>query len=410
MEQVLKRINTIRVFRSGPLGPYLQQFAESSHQQRYARESIQVQLRAIGRFGRWLKRSRITLKNLRLTHAQRYLRHNGDVRKGDARTLQRFLELLTQQGVNLMLGSPAKAQVEVVAEHFASYLKHERGLAPRTIKYHQRFVGQFLSWRFGKRGAREVNLARIQGSDLVSFVQREATKRSAGSARMITAALRSFVKYSLFRGTLDKDISGAIPKVHCYSLSGIPRFLTSGQVRRVLASCNRRTAMGRRDYAILLLLSRLGLRACEVAALDLEDIDWTTGTLTIHGKASKMCKLPLPHDVGKAIAAYVSKDRPIVPSRRVFLRVFAPHTGFAGPQGVCQMVRETLGRAGVQSHSKGAHQFRHSLATRMLGNRASLADIGQVLRHARPKTTFIYAKVDLRALRALVRHWPGGAR
>ena len=347
--------------------------------------------------------------SFRLADAQIYLGRNGDVRQGDTRTLQRFLESLVQQGVIVMP---------------KLWRKHKSKLRPRTLPtisstnedwLHEQssttadLLCDFSRGDLARTGDHDLNLAHIHGSDLVTFVQREAATRSAGSARMITASLRSFVRYSLLRGALDKDISGAIPKVRCYSLSGIPRFLTSAQVNRVLASCDRRTAMGRRDYAILLLLSRLGLRACEVGSLDLEDIDWTVGTLTIRSKGSKVCKLPLPHDVGKAIAAYLRKDRPVVRNRRVFLRILAPHTGFAGPQGVCQMVRETLARAGVESRSKGAHQFRHSLATRMLANRASLADIGQVLRHARPKTTFVYTKIDVRALRALVRHWPGGA-
>jgi integrase/recombinase XerD len=410
MERIYKRTHTIQTFRSGPLGPYLLRFVENSTQHGYARESIHVQLRCLVRFGRWLKRRRIPLRNVGRTDIQRYLRHDGDVRQGDARTLRRFLQLLGEQGVIVMPDTQLKTQVEIVAENFADYLKYERGLAPRTIEYHRAFVARFLAWRFGPSGDHDLNLAHIQGGDLITFVQREAAKRSVGSARMITASLRSFVKYSLVQGALHRDISGAIPKVRCYSLSGIPRFLTPSQVRRVLASCDRRTAMGRRDFAILLLLSRLGLRACEVGSLELDDFDWTAGTLTIRGKGSKICKLPLPHDVGKAIATYLRRDRPVVPNRRVFLRILAPHTGFAGPQGVCQMVRETLARAGVESRSKGAHQFRHSLATRMLANRASLADIGQVLRHARPKTTFVYTKIDVRALRALVRRWPGGAK
>lgn len=308
MERVFTRIHTIHAFRSGPLGPYLQKFAENSTQQGYARESIQVQLRATARFGQWLKRRRINLRNVQLTDAQLYLRHCGDVRQGDARTLQRFLELLAQQGVIVVPDIPEKTKVVVLADEFAEHLNHERGLAPRTIKYYRAFVARFLAWRFGKNGNHYLNLAHIRSGDLITFVQREAGKRSAGSARMITASLRSFVRYSLFRGALDKDISEAIPKVRWYSLSGIPRFLAPGQVKRVLGSCDRRTPMGRRDYAILLLLARLGLRACEVGSLDLEDIDWAEGTLTIRGKGSKVCKLPLLHDVGKAIAAYLRKD------------------------------------------------------------------------------------------------------
>lgn len=410
MERVYKQAHTIRALRSGTLGPYLQRFAENSIQHGYPRKSIQVQLQTLAHFGRWLQRCSIPLRNVRHIDIQRYLSHNEKVKKGDARTLQRFLDLLAEQSVTAMPVIPKKSKIEAVADDFAVYLQHERGLALRTIKYYRAFVARFLAWRFGKNGGNHFNLALIEGGELATFVQQEAAKRSASSTRMITASLHSFVRWLLLRGVLDTDISGAIPKVRCCSLSGIPRFLTASQVKHVLASCDRRTATGRRDYAILLLLSRLGLRACEVATLDLESMDWVAGTLTVHGKGSKICKLPLPHDVGEAIAAYLRRDRPMAPSRRLFLCIFAPHRGFAGPQGVCQIVRGALARAGVQSPSKGAHQFRHALATRMLEKGASLTDIGQVMRHVRPKTTFLYTKVDLRALRVLARRWPGGAK
>ena len=146
MERIYKRTHTIQTFRSGPLGPYLQRFVENSTQHGYARESIHVQLRCLVRFGRWLKRRRIPLRNVGRTDIQRYLRHDGDVRQGDARTLRRFQQLLGEQGVIVMPDTPLKTQVEIVAENFADYLKHERGLAPRTIEYHRGFVARFLAF------------------------------------------------------------------------------------------------------------------------------------------------------------------------------------------------------------------------------------------------------------------------
>jgi site-specific recombinase XerD len=184
--------------------------------------------------------------------------------------------------------------------------------------------------------------------------------------------------------------------------------LSREQVNAVLASCNRQTALGRRDYAVLLLLARLGLRSAEVAHLNLDDIEWTTGAILVNGKGGKACRVPLTADVGEAIAIYLSKDRPAVPTRRVFLRAPAPHTGFVGTSTVGLIVKYALARAGIQSRSKGAHQFRHTLACDMLKHGASLTDIGEVLRHKKPKTTFIYAKVDFGALRPLAKPWPGG--
>ncbi len=188
------------------------------------------------------------------------------------------------------------------------------------------------------------------------------------------------------------------------------RALPPGQVEAVLAACNRQSAVGRRDYAILLLLARLGLRAGEVVALTLEDLDWQAGVLTVRGKGGRASPLPLPVEVGAAIAAYVQNGRPRATSRCVFLRARAPVRSFQGPAAVGSVVKHALARAGVASPRKGAHQFRHGLACQLLRQGASLAEIGELLRHRSPQTTTIYAKVDLAALASLALAWPGGVR
>ena len=185
--------------------------------------------------------------------------------------------------------------------------------------------------------------------------------------------------------------------------------IARARLRRVLAHCNRRRATGRRDYAILLLLARLGLRACEIAELTLDDIDWKGGLLTVRGKGDAS-QLPLPSDVGKAIAVYLKSGRPYSQSRKIFLRGVAPAIPFKRPGSVGTVVAHALRRAKIDSARKGSHQFRHSLATEMLRHGASLAEIGELLRHRNVQTTTIYAKVDLTALRTLVVPWPGGGR
>ena len=182
-------------------------------------------------------------------------------------------------------------------------------------------------------------------------------------------------------------------------MSSIPRAIAADQVRQLLASIDRHTAMGRRDYAILLLLARLGLRSGEVAFLELDDIDWNAGQLSVRGKSGQRSELPLPAEVGKAIAAYLRRGRPQSTSRRVFLRAKAPIRGFQGASGVGSIVRHRLQRAGINAPTAGAHQFRHGLATEMLRQGASLGEIGELLGHRHPQTTKIYAKVDLNALR-----------
>jgi integrase/recombinase XerD len=190
----------------------------------------------------------------------------------------------------------------------------------------------------------------------------------------------------------------------------IPRGIAPDQVRRLLSQVDRSTAVGSRDYAILLLLARLGLRSGEVAFLELEDIDWKGGCLSVHGKSGRRTQLPLPKDVGDAIVAYLRHGRPGSASRRVFLRAKAPVRGFLTACAVGTIVRHALLRHGIDAPTTGAHQFRHGLATEMLRQGASLAHIGELLGHRSPETTKIYTKVDLDALRTLAFPWPGGAR
>jgi site-specific recombinase XerD len=202
----------------------------------------------------------------------------------------------------------------------------------------------------------------------------------------------------------------AVPIVANWSMPLIPRAISSDQVREVLSHVDRRTVVGRRDYAILLLLARLGLRAGEIVSLELEDIDWNASCVSVRGKGGRRNQLPLPKDVGDAIVAYLQHGRPRTTCRRVFLRATAPLRGFLGPSAVSTVVRHALVSAGVQAPTRGAHQFRHGLASEMLRHGASLAEIGELLGHRSPETTKIYAKVDLEVLRTLALRWPGGAR
>ena len=225
---------------------------------------------------------------------------------------------------------------------------------------------------------------------------------------MVTS-LRSFFRYLRHRGEIDTDLAGCVPCVPAYSFSTIPRFLPPGAVEKIL----RRTVgatHGRRDYAVLMLLARLGLRTCEIVSLELEDVDWERGQITVRGKGGRWSKMPLPSDVGQAIAAYLQHDRPRCSSRRLFISQRAPITGLRSGCAIVKTVTRALNRAGIVSERKGGYLFRHTLATEMLGRGASLREIGEVLRHEKAGTTQIYAKVDFRALRDLAQPWPGGAR
>jgi site-specific recombinase XerD len=297
--------------------------------------------------------------------------------------------------------------VEQLTQAFEAYLLEARALARATIVNYLPFVHGFLKDRFGHG---PVTLAHLCANDVVRFVQRQVPRLHLKRAKLMTTALRAFLRYTRYRGEVTLDLAAAVPIVANWSMTSIPRAISAEHVRQLLTSIDRRTPIGRRDYAVLLLLARLGLRASAVAFLELDDIDWTAGRLYVRGKGAQRLELPLPADVGKAIAAYLHHGRPVSTSRRVFLRAKAPIRGFWGVGGIDSIILHSLERAGIDAPTRGAHQFRHGLACEMLRHGASLSEIGQLLGHSHPQTTTIYAKVDLQALRTLALPWPGGVQ
>jgi site-specific recombinase XerD len=292
---------------------------------------------------------------------------------------------------------------------YDGYLQKERSLSLATRINYAPFIRQFLVSQFGQG---RVEFSKLRASDVLKFVRRKAGQLQNKRALLMTTALRSFLRFLRYRGQIQSDLAACVPAVASWSLSTIPRALPPHQVKQVLADARkRRTAVGRRDYAILLLLARLGLRGGEVCHLTLDDIDWENSRIAVHGKDNRVAQLPLPADVGEAIAAYLKEGRPQLPgNRRLFIRGRAPLAGFKGQGSVGTVVKHALFRAKIDSPRKGSHQFRHTLASTMLQNGSSLSEIGELLRHRHPDTTAIYAKVDILSLRSLALPWPGGAK
>ena len=228
-------------------------------------------------------------------------------------------------------------------------------------------------------------------------------------AQLMVSALRSFFRFLLQRGEIATDLAACVPAVADWRLSTVPKYLSAEEIERLLSSCDQGTGVGRRDHAILLLMARLGLRAGEVVSMELDDIDWRAGKIAVRGKGQQHDRLPLLQDVGEALTTYLRRGRPRVPTRRLFIRVRAPLRGFAGPVAISCIVRRAIQRADLRMLGKGvaAHLLRHSLATGLLREGASMAEIGELLRHRTPATTEIYAKVDIRSLRCLAQPWPG---
>lgn len=401
---------------TGPLAAHLAAWVSSLIDKQYVCAVVYVKARHAVAFDRWLPGRRIELEDLSEAHLTQYQDRRRRVRRPiraatrqqERRELIHLLRDLRQQGL-----CPA-ARVDTtpaddLAAGFGHHLLHQQGLADSSIERYRTVAWQFLTERYGGRA---VDLSTIGAVDVIGFVQRQAKRLQPPAVKCVVKGLRSFLRYAQYRGDVAAELVAAVPSVASWACTpAIPKAISAEHARRAIDSCDRTTAIGLRDRAVLLLLARLGLRAHEVTALQLEDCDWDRGHLLIRGKGRRECMLPMSVDVGEAIAAYLERGRPTCGDRSLFLRAMAPVSGFLqGSDGIGSIVRYALQRAKIDAPHSGSHQFRHALAVRMLQGGASLPEISEVLRHRSPQSTSIYARVDIEALRSLAVAWPGGAQ
>jgi site-specific recombinase XerD len=393
---------------AGPLGPQVEAFAIQMRAQGYSAAYARERVRAVAELSWWLERQHVGRRELTEAHLTAFAARGWrpSRRPFDHLLLQRLLAAWRRAGI-VATPAPDVHDDRTPIEHaFTQYLRDERGLTPATERNVLRIIRQFLAERFGRA---PVAVSTLAASDLTGFVCRHIGPRSPGSAGTVVGALRSFVRFLVARGEVPAALRTCIPAVARWRDTTLPSALAPAEVARLLRTCRRHTATGRRDYALLLLLARLGLRAGEVAALTLDDCDWAAGTITIRGKGGREAQLPLPRDVGAALSTYLRRARPRCPSRHLFVTAYAPYAGISRVT-VGMRVQVAVRAAGLAPAHRGAHLLRHTLATDLLRRGASLATIGKLLRHHRIDTTAIYAKVDLVALRALAHPWPGAGQ
>jgi site-specific recombinase XerD len=392
---------------SGPLRPHIESFLAICVEDGYSRRTVRERRILAVRLSRWLVSRGLSLKEFNERQLEQFQAKYPDCgRDGNLLTGRQLLAYLR----SISAVPPAPVDHSPIAElmrRYESFLLSERALAPVTVSDHLRIVRSFLTWRFGKKPLR---LQELQPRDLHRFILEEARRVSRGRAQQAAGSLRPLMRFLCQRGLIESDLVAAIPRVATWRLSHLPKFLPPEQIEQVLQSCDRRSAVGRRDYAMLLFMARLGLRSAEIAGMTLEDFDWERSEFIVHGKGPRDERLPLPRDVGTALLRYLRHGRPVCSSRHVFVRMRTPFRAFADPNTVYPIVRSALERAGLNPPSKGGHLFRHSLATDLLSRGASLTEIGQLLRHRQQTTTQIYAKVDLKALHALAQPWMGEKR
>jgi site-specific recombinase XerD len=372
----------------------------------YADATVKSKLWVLANFGRWLGRRGLSVTKVDERLVEAFVKDKERVRRGDLRTLQQFLDHLRKGHIvpDRKLVSDKSPWADILSR-YEKHLRSERGLVTVTIINYQPFVRKFLVERFRER---PFSLRELKPSDISDFVLRHCRSMSVRRAQLMTTAFRSFFRFLFQNGELQVDLASSVPAVADWRLSTVPKYLIPEEVKRVLKACNRRTSTGRRDYAILLLLARLGLRAGEVVALQIDDIDWRAGEIVIRGKGLFHDRMPLPTDVGEALTSYLRRDRPACQTRRVFVCMKAPRRGFASPSTLTTIVHRALERANLHPIFRGAHLLRHSLATSMLRAGATMGEIGEILRHRVASTTEIYAKVDFESLRSLAQPWPIG--
>jgi site-specific recombinase XerD len=401
--------NVLKRLHFGPLGSYIDSFAQILEVQGYKRSTAKYKITIVADFSRWLDQQGFSVTDLDEITLNKFLLYRGrrgSIFKIEPPTLRALLKHLRETGVvpdAVRVDDDSKRRR--IESGFAEYLVQERGLEQITIDTYLPIAGRFLSDQFGTG---PIVLNGLFPNDIVRFILRYTETVSTKRAQLIVCSLRSFFRFLYQRGETAIDLSPSALTVANWRLSELPKFLEPEQVERLLQSCNQDSLVGQRDYVILLLLARLGLRAGDVVHMTLDDIDWEVGQLIVCGKSHRQERLPLPQDVGEALVRYLCDGRPPCSSRRVFIRIKAPHKGFSSSVAICNIVRRALIRAKLDPAFKGSHLLRHSLATQMLRAGASLAEIGEILRHQRLDTTQIYAKVDLVTLRALAQPWPGG--
>jgi len=406
-ENVLEEPVAVERLRRDPFRTHLEAVARALLDLGYAESTVRCYRWCLTDFSRWVVRRGVVVGDLDDGVIDAFLaerKRQGRLHRSHRPAVRSLLGQLREQGLVATpeQGGEQSPAVELVGR-YEEYLRVERGLAPATLVCYRPLVRCFVNECLSDQ---PVGPWELEPKGISSFIVRHAHSMHPARAKLMVTTLRSFLRFLFQRGQIEANLAQAVPTVAGWQQSTIPKHLSPEDVGRLLDACDRSTSAGRRDRAILLLLARLGLRAGEVVALRLDEIDWRAGKIVVRGKGLLRDYLPLLPEVGEALVTYLREDRPHLPTRRVFVRMRAPLRGFAGPSTVSTIVRRALQRAGLNPPVMGAHLLRHSLATGMLRCGASIAEIGEVLRHRCPSTTEIYAKVDSAGLRSLAQPWP----
>ena len=410
LEKIYKSQAVILQLRDGILGKHIDDFATYFIKQGYSQKTFRSRFGLVSNFSAWLNDHRINLGELNTQKISAFIQYRkrttlNFIRKGDGKTLTLLIKFLRAEGVIPVqkIPIPENESIEQLIQKYALYLTEEKGLSALTISRHSAVIRQFLLKQFGRQTLR---LQKLTRSSLLAYIIGCQQCCSSKHTQLIASILRSFLYFLLITGEIKAELAHCIPSVPSYRATHLPEFLTQVQVKKLLCSCDQSTQSGCRNYAILLLLIRLGLRASEVLQLSLDDINWQQGNIQIYGKRNKRRVLPLPHEVGEAIATYLTTARPGCSSRQVFIRTRAPYQALHNSSNISSIVHRSLLAAGLSPRHQGAHLLRYTAATESLRCGATLFEIADLLGHCSIDTTALYAKVDVVRLQEIALPWP----
>lgn len=403
------RKKTIATLRDGPLGKYSDEMAKYLIDTGYAKKSRRSLFGIISVFSAWMVSKHLSLNDIDQEIITKFTQYRINsrksfVRSGSQALFNRLISSLKRDGI---LSSDDAGRTtdcdEAVLVGYEEYLRNEKGLCLSSLKRNKTIVRNFLSQfpSIAQEGCHS-----LTGPNILSYILACGNKYSAKHTQVICSLLRGFLRYLYSEGVTQNNLADVIPKIRATRAAHLPEYLEPQQVRQLLASCHRNTPKGSRNYAILLLLVRMGLRSSEVMSLTKEDINWRSGEITIRGKGSKISRMPLPYDVGEAIVQYLQKYRPKVNHQMLFVSTKAPYKGLSHPSSISTIVCMSLMSANLQTQSKGSHLLRYTIATECMRNGATLFQTSELLRHTSMDTTALYTKVDSQKLTCVLHCWP----
>jgi len=415
LEDFFRRPSAIARYRLPPLGPLMDGFCEWLHAQGFSRDVTRRRIWQASHFNQCLCRWGIRdCQNIHASHIEQFIdrhlprcrcRHGMRYGRRDIEsTIRSVIDYLSQQGVVTSAALPTDAAFPFLLQHYLDYLRSERNLAQSTIKAHRTCIAPLLD-ELGEPLLE--GIARLSPEQVLDFFSHHTCNRAPSFPRQLQGSLRSFLRFCRQEGYLERDLTGIIPPIHSYKLSGVPRGISNKDARKTLAGIDRTTSLGLRDFAIILLLHTYGVRGSQVRALRLQDIEWRDNRIRFPAtKGGKEVVVPLTDEVGNSLLDYLRHGRPTAPYPEVFLITQAPCRPLRSPSAVSVLVAQHLRQAQVNPPRTGSHIFRHGFATRMLQHGQSLKTIADLLGHRHINSTFIYTKVDLKTLHQLPLDWP----